>query len=43
MICRNPKNERLKRQYADFLKHADGKAEQTIRQVSPVPDLISYQ
>lgn len=33
MIPRNPKNERLKRQYADFLKHADGKAEQTIRQV----------
>ncbi len=33
MIPRNPKNERLKRQYAEFLKHADGKAEQTIRQV----------
>lgn len=33
MIPRNPKNERLKRQYADFLKHADGKAEQTIRQI----------
>ena len=33
MIPRNPKNERLKRQYSDFLKHADGKAEQTIRQV----------
>jgi hypothetical protein len=33
MMPRNPKNERLKRQYADFLKHADGKAEQTIRQV----------
>ena len=26
MIPRNPKNERLKRLYADFLKHADGKA-----------------
>jgi integrase/recombinase XerD len=33
MMSRNLKNERLKRQYADFLKHADGKAEQTIRQV----------
>jgi integrase len=33
MMPRNLKNERLKRQYADFLKHADGKAEQTIRQV----------
>jgi integrase len=33
MIPRNPKNERIKRLYADFLKHADGKAEQTIRQV----------
>jgi len=26
MIPPNPQNERLKRQYADFLKHADGKA-----------------
>jgi len=33
MIPRNPKNERIKRQYADFLRHADGKAEQTIRQI----------
>jgi integrase/recombinase XerD len=33
MMPRNPRNERLKRQYAEFLKHADGKAEQTIRQV----------
>ena len=33
MISRNPKNERNKRLYADFLKHADGKAEQTIRQI----------
>jgi integrase/recombinase XerD len=33
MIPRNPKNERIKRQYSDFLKHADGKAEQTIRQI----------
>lgn len=33
MIPRNSKNERLKREYADFLKHADGKAEQTIRQI----------
>jgi integrase/recombinase XerD len=33
MTPRNTKNERLKRQYSDFLKHADGKAEQTIRQV----------
>jgi hypothetical protein len=32
MIRRNPKNERIKRQYADFLKHADRKAEPTIRQ-----------
>lgn len=33
MITRNLKNERIKRLYADFLKHADGKAEQTIRQI----------
>jgi integrase len=33
MSKRNPKNERIKRQYAEFLKHADGKAEVTIRQV----------
>jgi integrase len=33
MIPRNPKNERVKRQYADFLRHADGKAEATIRQI----------
>ncbi len=33
MIKRNPKNERIKRQYGEFLKHADGKAEATIRQV----------
>ena len=29
----NPKNERVKRDYTDYLRHADGKAEQTIRQV----------
>ena len=33
MSNRNPKNERIKRQYGDFLKHADGRAEVTIRQV----------
>ena len=33
MIKRNPKNERIKRQYGEFLKHADGKAKATIRQV----------
>lgn len=33
MIARNPKNERIKRLYTDFLKHADGKAEQTVRQI----------
>lgn len=33
MIPRNLKNERIKRQYSDFLKHADGKAEQTIWQI----------
>ena len=32
MIPRNLKNERIKRQYSDFLKHANGKAEQSIRQ-----------
>ena len=31
MMPRNPKNERIKRQYSDFMKHADGKAEPTIR------------
>jgi site-specific recombinase XerD len=29
----NPKNERVKRDYADYLRHADGKAEQTVRQI----------
>jgi len=33
MSKRNPKNERIKRQYGEFMKHADGKAEATIRQV----------
>ena len=33
MSKRNPKNERIKRRYGEFLKHADGKAEATIRQV----------
>lgn len=33
MMPRNYKNERIKRQYSDFLKHANGKAEQTIRQI----------
>ena len=33
MILRNAKNEHIKRKYADYLKHADGKAEMTIRQV----------
>ena len=33
MSKRNSKNERIKREYSEFLKHADGKAEATIRQV----------
>lgn len=33
MILRNHKNECLKRKYADYLKQANGKAEQTIRQI----------
>ena len=33
VMPRNLKNERIKRQYSDFLKHADGKAEQTIWQI----------
>jgi len=30
---RNPENERIKRRYFEHLKHADGRSEQTIRQV----------
>ena len=33
MTGRNPKNERIKRRYGEFLKHADGRAEATIRQI----------
>jgi integrase/recombinase XerD len=33
MMPRNHKNECLKRKYADYLKQANGKAEQTIRQI----------
>ena len=33
MIPRNPKNERIKKQYTEYLKHADGKADLTIRQI----------
>jgi site-specific recombinase XerD len=33
MIPRNPRNERLKREYREFLRHASGKADQTICQV----------
>ncbi len=29
----NPKNERVKRDYGEYLRHADGKAEQTVRQI----------
>jgi integrase len=29
----NPENERIKRDYLDFVRHCDGKSEQTIRQV----------
>ncbi|MCP4933203.1 MAG: site-specific integrase [bacterium] len=32
----NIKNERIKRRYLDYLRHADGKAETTIRQVEAV-------
>ena len=33
MIPRNPKNERIKNQYTEYLKHADGKSDLTIRQI----------
>ena len=33
MNKRCPKNERIKRLYVDYLKHADGKSEATIRQI----------
>ncbi len=33
MNNRNAKNEGIKRQYGDFLKHADGRAETTILQI----------
>ena len=33
MKNRNPANERIKHNYFEYLKHADGKSEQTIRQV----------
>jgi integrase len=33
MIPRNPKNERIKKQYTEYLKHADGKSDPTIRQI----------
>ena len=33
MIPRNPKNERTKKQYTEYLKHADGKSDLTIRQI----------
>ncbi|MEQ8481766.1 MAG: tyrosine-type recombinase/integrase [Hoeflea sp.] len=33
MKAKNPTNERIKRTYFHHLKHADGKAEQTIRQI----------
>jgi len=33
MSNRNPKNERIKRRYVEFLKHADGRADATIRQI----------
>lgn len=33
MTNKNPQNETLKRRYFDFLKHADGKSEATIRMV----------
>ena len=33
MILRNPKNERIKKQYTEYLKRADGKADLTIRQI----------
>jgi integrase/recombinase XerD len=33
MKTKNPTNERIKRTYFHHLKHADGKAEQTIRQI----------
>lgn len=34
MKAKNPSNERIKRRYFEYLRHADGKSEQTIRQVS---------
>jgi integrase len=33
MTPRNPKNERIKKQYAEYLKHAEGKSDPTIRQI----------
>jgi integrase len=33
MIPRNPKNERIKKQYTEYLRHADGKSDLTIRQI----------
>lgn len=33
MINRCPENERIKRHYVDYLKHADGKSDATIRQI----------
>lgn len=34
MKAKNPSNERIKRRYFEYLQHADGKSEQTIRQVA---------
>jgi len=33
MLERHPDNERIKHRYFEFLKQADGKSEQTIRQI----------
>jgi integrase len=41
MTKRNPDNERIKHRYFDFLRHADGKSDQTIRQVEKA--LLRYE
>ena len=37
----NPKNEQVKRRYFDFLRHADGKSEKTIRIVEKA--ILQYE
>ena len=37
----NPKNEQVKRRYFDFLRHADGKSEKTVRIVEK--SILQYE